>query len=117
METRSTGNYDLASEEMVAEGADLRVKVLTLAPGQCVPWHYHSQISDHFVCLKGHVVVETRAPRATHVLEPGERCAVRPKTVHTVHGGNDTGCQFLIIQGVGIYDYVGVGAAPEPADP
>ena len=94
---------------MVAEGADLRVQVLTLAAGQSVPWHYHSEITDSFVCLEGPMVVETRAPRATHRLMPGGRCAVGPKTAHFVHGENGGPCKFMIVQGVGVYDFMPVG--------
>lgn len=109
MEVRTTGSYEIAGRETVAEGKDLRVRVLTLAAGQCVPWHYHTDITDSFVCLEGPMVVETRAPRAVHVLQPGERCAVGPKTAHYVHGLDDGPCKFLIVQGVGVYDYVPVG--------
>ncbi len=109
MQNRSRGSYAIAGREIVAEGADLRVSVLTLDAGQCVPWHYHSEVNDNFVCLKGRVVVETRAPRAMHELAPGERCSVPPKTAHYVHGKADGRCQFLIVQGVGIYDFVPVG--------
>ena len=98
-----------AGHELVAEGADLRVQVLTLAAGQCVPWHYHTEISDSFVCLEGPMVVETRAPRHIYRLLPGERCAVPPKTAHYVHGEADGACKFLIVQGVGVYDFVAVG--------
>jgi hypothetical protein len=38
MQTRNRGDYTIAGCELVAEGADLRVQVLTLAAGQCVPW-------------------------------------------------------------------------------
>ena len=75
MQNRNRGSYEIAGSEIVAEGADLRVSVLTLAAGQCVPWHYHSDITDSFVCLEGPMVVETRAPRHEYVLEPGQRCA------------------------------------------
>ncbi len=109
MEKRSLGEYDIADQELVAEGADLQVQVLTLDAGQCVPWHYHSEITDSFVCLEGPMVVETRAPRAAHRLSPGERCAVPPKTAHTVHGKDDGPCKFLLVQGVGVYDYIAVG--------
>ena len=78
MQTRNRGDYTIAGRELVAEGADLRVQVLSLAAGQCVPWHYHSEISDSFVCLEGPMVVETRAPRHVYRLVPGERCAVPP---------------------------------------
>src|SRR6516162_8678252 len=90
MQTRNRGDYTIAGCELVAEGADLRVQVLSLAAGQCVPWHYHSEISDSFVCLEGPMVVETRAPRHVYRLLPGERCAVPPKTAHYVHGEADS---------------------------
>ena len=109
MQTRSCGDYTIANRELVAEGADLRVQVLSLAAGQRVPWHYHSEISDSFVCLEGPMVVETRAPRRVYRLLTGERCAVPPKTAHYVHGAADAPCKFLIVQGVGVYDFVPVG--------
>jgi quercetin dioxygenase-like cupin family protein len=109
METRSRGNYEVASREIVADTADLRVQVLTLAAGQCVPWHYHSAITDSFVCLEGPMIVETRAPRQRYRLEPGQRCAVSPKTAHYVHGEDDGACKFMVVQGVGLYDFVPVG--------
>lgn len=109
MQSRSIGKYELADREVVAEGADLRVQVLTLAAGQCIPWHYHSEITDQMVCLEGPLVVETRAPRNTFVLEPGQRCTVPPMTAHYVHGKDDGAAKFLIIQGVGVYDFEPVG--------
>ena len=54
------------------------------------------------------MVVETRAHHVYRLL-PGERCAVPPKTAHYVHGDADGPCQFLIVQGVGVYDFVPVG--------
>jgi quercetin dioxygenase-like cupin family protein len=47
MESRTTrGDYAVVSREIVAEGADVRVTVLTLAAGQCVPWHYHNDVRE-----------------------------------------------------------------------
>ena len=109
MQVRSRSDYEVAHREIVAEGTDLRVQVLTLAGGQCVPWHYHSAITDSFVCLEGPMVVETRAPRNLHRLEPGQRCAVPPKTAHHVQGVEGGPCKFLIVQGVGVYDFIPVG--------
>jgi quercetin dioxygenase-like cupin family protein len=100
---------NIAGRETVMEGADMRAVVLTLDRGQNIPWHYHSRITDAFVCLKGPMVVETRAPRATYVLNPGERCAVPPMTAHFVHGQDGGPCAFLILQGAGEYDNVLVG--------
>jgi quercetin dioxygenase-like cupin family protein len=99
----------IAGYETLMEGEDMRASILTLAAGESVPWHYHTETTDAFVCLDGTVVVETRAPRAQHVLAAGQRCAVPPRTAHHVHGLEGTACQFLILQGVGEYDNVAVG--------
>jgi quercetin dioxygenase-like cupin family protein len=113
MQVRSQNALEIAGREVVAEGSDLRVQVLTLAAGQCVPWHYHSEITDSFVCLEGPMVVETRAPRHRYELMPGGRCSVPAKTAHYVHGADDGPCKFVVVQGVGIYDFVPVGGAPD----
>ncbi len=110
MEVRARGiRLDIAGYETVMEGADMRASVLTLAAGQCVPWHYHSEISDRFFCLEGPMVVETRAPRRQHELAAGETCLIPPNTAHMVRGRNDGPCRFLLLQGVGVYDNVAVG--------
>src|SRR6266478_6011312 len=101
MQERSRGNYTIAGRQTVADGADLRVTILTLAAGECIPWHYHTEIADSFFCMEGPMIVETRAPRASHVLKPGETCTVARNTAHYVHGEGDGPCRFMIVQGVG----------------
>ena len=82
MQNRSRGDYEIAGHEIVAEGADMRVSVLTLAAGQEVPWHYHSEISDSFVCLEGPMLVETRAPETRTASNRGSAAPSRrrPRT-------------------------------------
>jgi len=109
MDVRNRGSYEIEGRELVAEGADLRVQVLTLAPGQCVPWHHHSEVTDSFVCLTGQTVIETRTPDRTTTLAPGERFAVEPNMAHKVYGKDERGCEFMIIQGVGAYDFIPAG--------
>jgi len=91
------------------EGADMQALVLTLAAGQSVPWHYHSEITERFYCLDGPMVVETRAPRAVNELKTGETCTVLPKTAHRVQGKDNGPCRYLLLQGVGVYDNMPVG--------
>ena len=112
MEAHPYEAAEIAGRETVMEGVDMRVRVLTLNESECIPWHYHSEITDSFVCLEGPMVVETRAPRAEYVLGPGERCAVPPKVAHYVHGLNDGPFKFMVIQGVGVYDNIAVGGRP-----
>ncbi len=33
---------------------------MTLAPDQTIPWHYHSEITDHYFVLTGALTIETR---------------------------------------------------------
>ena len=84
------------------------VILLTLAAGQSVPWHKHSEVTDSFVCLEGPMVVETRSPDRKVTLGPGQRFAVGPGIAHYVHGEAGGPCKFMIVQGVGAYDFVPV---------
>jgi quercetin dioxygenase-like cupin family protein len=45
------------------------------------------------------------ARRATR-LTPGGRYAIPPNTAHRIsNGGDGEDCQFLLLQGVGVYDF------------
>ena len=101
--------YTIVGRELVADSDGLRVQILTLGPGEAVPWHYHSVVSDIFVGLEGTTVVETRAPRARHELAPGEHCVVPAKTAHEVTSKDGKACRFTIVQGVGAHDFNPVG--------
>ena len=110
MEKRTLGTgLKVSGYETVMEGADMRVLVLTLAAGEYVPWHYHSETIDRFFCLNGPMAVETRAPRSVNALEAGDSCTVPPMTAHYVHGKDNGPCRFLVLQGVGVYDNMPVG--------
>ena len=101
-----TREYEIDKRDLVAEATGLRVQILTIGPGQCVPWHHHSRITDTFVCLDGPMKIETRGPDETTILHPGETYAVPPLQDHRVSGYDDGSCRFLIVQGVGEYDFV-----------
>ena len=47
------GTYPTEERFTLAEAPGLRVRQLSLGAGQCVPWHYHNEITDTLVCLKG----------------------------------------------------------------
>jgi quercetin dioxygenase-like cupin family protein len=102
-------SYTVEDHEIVAATPDLRMVVLTLAAGQEVPWHWHSNVTDNLICLEGPVVVETRAPRERFELAAGERCAVPAKRAHRVFGKDGGRCKFAILQGLGAYDFNPVG--------
>ena len=98
--------YTIEDRQLIAETPDLRVQILTLANGQEVPWHCHTTVTDTFICLEGPMVVKTKTADADHELQPGDSCSVPPNTAHQVAGKNGGRCRFVIVQGVGKYDYI-----------
>lgn len=42
----TTRGYKIDNRELIAESAGLRVQILTVGAGQCVPWHHHTDITD-----------------------------------------------------------------------
>ena len=96
----------IEGREVIAAVKGLRTSILTIGPGQCVPWHHHSEVTDTFFCIEGPMQVETRFPDERRILTPGDTTAVPPGQAHRVSGVDEGRCKFLIIQGVGDYDYI-----------
>ena len=42
----------------IAKGSDVGVQERTLAPGEVIPWHYHTIITDTTYCIEGTVQIE-----------------------------------------------------------
>jgi quercetin dioxygenase-like cupin family protein len=97
-----------ASEKtrMVAQTPNLRVVEYVLQPGDMLPWHHHSNVTDRFYCLEGLTSVEFRAPPRQTLLHPGESCVVPQGAVHRSGNAAADVCRYLLVQGVGTYDFV-----------
>jgi len=98
--------YKVRDIHVVAKGADVLVREYTLDPGEEIPWHRHSEVSDYYYGLEGTVVIETRNPPARHEIGVGARATVTPPTVHHISNPGARPCRFLLVQGVGKYDFV-----------
>ena len=59
-------------------------RLYTLAPGDVIPWHYHTAVTDWYFCLVGILRVETRAPRGDERLAAGAHYQIPPKTAHRI---------------------------------
>ena len=88
----------------IAKGTDVGVQERTLSPGQEIPWHYHSTITDTTYCIGGTVQIEMLDPPERILLAVGDSHAVTPKRPHRITPSGDAPCRFLLIQGVGAYD-------------
>ena len=98
--------YQVKKISVIAKGADVLVREYVLGPGECIPWHHHTQVTDHYYSLEGMVSIETRVPATRRELNPGESATVTAPTAHRVSNSSGKPCRFLLIQGVGQYDFV-----------
>ena len=89
----------------VVKTADVQVRLFTLAPGETIPWHFHSDSSDHYFVLEGLLSISTREPTSTRTLSIGQTYRITPGTRHLIANGGDKDCRFLLVQGVGTYDW------------
>ena len=90
--------------DAMATGAALP-RARTLAAGQAVPWHDHSRVTDTLLLPARADAGEDPRPGR---LPPGDTVAVGSNRPHRVEPTGDGGCRFLVVQGVGTYDYVPV---------
>jgi mannose-6-phosphate isomerase-like protein (cupin superfamily) len=98
--------YEVERRTFHAERAGFRINELQISPTQKVPWHYHNNIQDTFYVLQGRLRLFLRDPKEEVRLGPGETYAVRARRPHLVTNGGDTSAVFLVLQGIGEYDYV-----------
>ena len=99
-------DYTVKNVETVVAGKDVRARLFTLAPGEIIPWHTHSEIADHFFVLDGELTVETRAPDGCYTVGIGGRDRINAGHAHQTSNRGATDCRFLIVQGAGRYDFV-----------
>jgi len=100
--------FEVEKFEIVDQVPNLRVVIFTLAPGQFVPWHIHTEITDKFFCLQGRMVVSHKGDLKSAEFGVGESYTVPPGTPHQVSGKDGQRCRFAIVQGIGTYDFVPV---------
>lgn len=107
--------YAVQSVATVVVGAGFQVREFTVAPGEEVPWHYHSEVTDWCYCLEGVVAAQIRDRPADKVstrrLRPGQSCRIEAGTVHRLTSGSRTPCRYLLVQAGGKYDFNKVNTA------
>jgi quercetin dioxygenase-like cupin family protein len=98
--------YEVERRACHAERPGFRITELQIGPKQKVPWHYHSSVSDTFYVLAGSIRIFLQDPKEKVELTPGQSFAVPPKRPHLVTNAGDNSAVFLVLQGVGEYDFV-----------
>jgi len=97
--------YEVERSARHAERPGFRINELEISPGQMVPWHYHTNIQDTFYVLQRRICVSRRDPEEEVRLVPGETYTVRARRPHLVTNAGDGSAVFLVLQGLGEYDF------------
>ena len=98
--------YEVQRRACHAERPGFRITELQLSPTQTVPWHYHNNVQDTFYVIEGQVRLFLREPKEEVLLAAGETFSVKAKRPHLVTNAGNTSATFLVLQGIGEYDYV-----------
>ena len=91
--------------EVVAQSDDVRFTLYTLEPGGQIPWHFHSEVTDWFICREGTFTVDAQAPDSSVTLNAGEMHEMPARRVHRVVNTGDSTCRFALVQVLGKYDF------------
>lgn len=98
--------YEVERRAKHAERPGFKITELQISPSQKVPWHCHTSVQDTFYVLEGRLRIFLRDPKEDVTLGPSETYAVRPGRAHLVSNAGSTSATFLVLQGIGEYDYV-----------
>lgn len=100
--------YQVERRDYYAARPGFRIAEMQISPTQTVPWHYHNDVQDTFYVVHGQIRIFTREPDDEVHLTPGQTYSVPPGRPHRVANAGSTSAVFLVLQGIGEYDFVPV---------
>ncbi|HET7199029.1 MAG TPA: cupin domain-containing protein, partial [Burkholderiales bacterium] len=89
-----------------AERPGFRISELKISATQKVPWHYHNNVSDTFYVVEGALRIFLQQPKEEVRLSAGETYTVPARRPHLVTNAGRSSATFLVLQGIGEYDFV-----------
>lgn len=105
--------YEVEHRAEHAARPGFRITELQISKAQKVPWHYHSNVQDTFYVLSGKLRIFLREPKEEVRLIPGETLSVKARRPHLVTNGGEASATFLVLQGIGEYDFVPLVPVPD----
>ena len=91
--------------EVIVKTDNVRVRVMMLRSRELAAWHYHTQVTDDIFCLDGKIIVRMQGPDEEIHLSPGQRAHIQPGRNHQLENLDDTESSYLLVQGIGKYDF------------
>jgi quercetin dioxygenase-like cupin family protein len=102
----ASGLYEVERRAYHATRPGFRIAELQISPTQKVPWHFHNNVHDTFYVIAGTIRIFLQRPKEEVQLAQGQIYSVPPKRPHLVTNAGDTSAVFLVLQGIGEYDFV-----------
>jgi len=100
--------YEVERRSYYATRPGFRIAEMQIGPTQFVPWHYHNEVQDTFYVVTGKIRIFTRDPEEEVCLTPGQTYSVCPGRPHLVTNAGETSAVFLVLQGIGEFDFVSI---------
>jgi quercetin dioxygenase-like cupin family protein len=98
--------YEVERRAEHAARPGFRITELELSAKQKVPWHYHNNVADTFYVLQGELRIFLQQPKEEVRLRPGETFTAAARRPHLVTNAGAASVIFLVLQGIGEYDFV-----------
>lgn len=98
--------YEVERRAQYGARPGFRITELQISSTQKVPWHYHNNVQDTFYVIEGALRIFLQNPKEDVRLARGQTFSVPPGRPHLVTNGGDTSAVFLVLQGIGEYDFV-----------
>ena len=92
--------------KIVLQTNDVKVSTHELKANESGKLHFHRFIKEHFFCLSGILEVKIFSPDETVILLPGESVLINPERRHMVANNDSSNSSYLIVQGIGEYDFI-----------
>ena len=98
--------YEVEHRATHAARPGFRINELKISAAQKVPWHYHNHVCDTFYVVEGAIRIFLQQPKEEVRLAAGETYTVAARRPHLVANGGASSATFLVLQGMGEYDFV-----------
>ncbi len=100
-----TPQYQPQAVELIVDAPDVRVAEITLAAGTDTPPHEHTEVEEVCYCLAGELTCAVEGEPVA-VLQPGQKIRFAAGHDHRLSNPGHSPCRFLLIHGVGRFDFV-----------
>ncbi len=97
--------YVPQSMEVIFETSDVRVVEIGLPGFGATPEHRHTLAQEICYCLEGELTCEV-VGQTPVVLKPGHKMIFPANQEHTLSNRDQRPCRFLLIHGIGAFDFV-----------